>query len=159
MTDRVIEIRLRAPRPNLLQLLAQPEFGLVRAGVGTGPFRRRRQRSWRPSPPGICRVQACSSSTAFAFPMREDPIEKVRISWRRSRRKLVAAFAKGELDLVLGGTVADLPYAWQAKVPRGRAASIRSPGLFGLVPTAAERSASRNATSAVCSAARSTVRR
>ena len=29
MTDRVIEIRLNAPRPNLLQLLAQPEFGLV----------------------------------------------------------------------------------------------------------------------------------
>ena len=38
MTDRVIEIRLLAPRPNLLQLLAQPEFGLVRASVGTGPF-------------------------------------------------------------------------------------------------------------------------
>ena len=38
MTDRVIEIRLRAPRPNLLQLLAQPEFGLIREGQGTGPF-------------------------------------------------------------------------------------------------------------------------
>ena len=39
MTDRVIEIRLAAPRPNLLQLLAQPEFALVREGVGSGPFR------------------------------------------------------------------------------------------------------------------------
>jgi len=38
MTDRVIEIRLRAPRPNLLNLLAQPEFGIVRNGIGTGPF-------------------------------------------------------------------------------------------------------------------------
>src|SRR4029453_589184 len=38
MTDRVIEIRLKAPPPNLLQLLAQPEFGFVRASVGTGPF-------------------------------------------------------------------------------------------------------------------------
>ena len=38
MTDRVLEIRLRAPRPNLLQLLAQPEFALVRNGQGSGPF-------------------------------------------------------------------------------------------------------------------------
>ena len=38
MTDRVIEIRLLAPRPNLLQLLAQPEFGLLRDGQGSGPF-------------------------------------------------------------------------------------------------------------------------
>ena len=35
MTDRVIEIRLRAPRPNLLSLLAQPEFAIVRNGIGT----------------------------------------------------------------------------------------------------------------------------
>src|ERR671912_1081852 len=39
MTDRVLEIRLRAPRPNLLQLLAQPEFALVRESEGSGPFR------------------------------------------------------------------------------------------------------------------------
>ena len=38
MTDRVLEIRLRAPRPNLLQLLAQPELALVRVGQGSGPF-------------------------------------------------------------------------------------------------------------------------
>src|SRR5687768_8743955 len=38
MTDRVIEIRLSAPRPNLLQLLAQPQLAVVRAGQGTGPF-------------------------------------------------------------------------------------------------------------------------
>src|SRR5215210_5615687 len=39
MTDRVIEIRLLAPRPNLLALLAQPEFGILRGGHGSGPFR------------------------------------------------------------------------------------------------------------------------
>ena len=31
MTDRVIEIRLKAPRPNFLQLLAQPEMAIIRA--------------------------------------------------------------------------------------------------------------------------------
>ncbi len=39
MTDRVLEISLKAPRPHLLQLLAQPEFAIVREGQGTGPFR------------------------------------------------------------------------------------------------------------------------
>lgn len=39
MTDRVLEIRLRAPRPNLLQILAQPEFAVARDGGGAGPFR------------------------------------------------------------------------------------------------------------------------
>ena len=38
MTDRVIALELNAPRPHLLQLLAQPEFALVRGGSGTGPF-------------------------------------------------------------------------------------------------------------------------
>jgi oligopeptide transport system substrate-binding protein len=38
MTDRVIEIRLTAPRPNLLQLIAQPELGILRGGAGSGPF-------------------------------------------------------------------------------------------------------------------------
>src|SRR5438270_5999497 len=38
MTDRVIEIRLTAPRPNLLAILAQPELAVLRGGLGTGPF-------------------------------------------------------------------------------------------------------------------------
>ena len=39
MTGRVIEIKLKAPHPNFLQLLAQPEMGLFRAGHGAGPMR------------------------------------------------------------------------------------------------------------------------
>ena len=38
MTDRVLEIRLAAPRPNLLALLAQPQLAILRRGHGTGPF-------------------------------------------------------------------------------------------------------------------------
>src|SRR4051812_26508113 len=38
MTDRVIEIQLAAPRPNLLPLLAQPEMAIVRGNFGSGPF-------------------------------------------------------------------------------------------------------------------------
>src|SRR3954462_8109357 len=39
MTDRVIEIRLLAPRPNLLSVLAQPEFAVLRDRYGSGPFK------------------------------------------------------------------------------------------------------------------------
>ena len=49
----VIEIRLVAPRPNLLPLLAQPEFAILRGAQGTGPFKLARDpkepRSWRAS--------------------------------------------------------------------------------------------------------------
>src|SRR5690554_6800419 len=38
MTGRVIEIRLRSPRPNFLQLMAQPEMGLFSSGNGAGPM-------------------------------------------------------------------------------------------------------------------------
>ncbi|HEY0627850.1 MAG TPA: ABC transporter substrate-binding protein [Sphingomicrobium sp.] len=134
MTDRVIEIRLNAPRPNLLQLLAQPEFGLVRAGVGNGPFR-------APTVEEAAAIPAAEMQGSGLFivhrvrvPDAEDPIEKVRITGGDARR-LVAAFAKGDVDLVLGGTVGDLPYAWRAKVPRGSRRFDPVAGLFGLVPT------------------------
>jgi oligopeptide transport system substrate-binding protein len=39
MTGRVVEIRLKTPRPNFLQLLAQPELGIRRGGTGLGPWR------------------------------------------------------------------------------------------------------------------------
>ena len=51
MTDRVIEIRLVAPRPNLLPLLAQPEFAILREGPAPG-----RSPSRRPAPDGELRL-------------------------------------------------------------------------------------------------------
>jgi len=39
MTDRVIAIQLLAPRPNLLTLLAQPQFAILKGSDGTGPFK------------------------------------------------------------------------------------------------------------------------
>ena len=54
MTDRVIEISLKAPRPHLLQLLAQPEFAIVREDQGTGPFR-------MTSPTASRRARSCSA--------------------------------------------------------------------------------------------------
>ncbi len=39
MTGRIVEVRLRVPRPNMFQLLAQPELGIRRNGTGAGPWR------------------------------------------------------------------------------------------------------------------------
>ena len=39
MTDEVLEISLAGPRPNFLQLLAQPEMAILVDGRGTGPYR------------------------------------------------------------------------------------------------------------------------
>ena len=70
MTDRVIEIRLNAPRPNLLQLLAQPEFGLVRASVGTGPFQpATAEADCAILPAELKKWPGFSSLTGFASPM------------------------------------------------------------------------------------------
>ncbi len=133
MTDRVIEISLKAPRPHLLQLLAQPEFGLVRASVGTGPF----------GPPTKAQLEAAKGEIGekalfithrISIPDAEDPVERVQIAGGDAKN-LVAAFAKGDLDLVLGGTVGDLPYAMRAKVPRGALRFDPVAGLFGLAPT------------------------
>ena len=134
MTDRVIEIRLSAPRPFLLQLLAQPELGFVRASQGTGPF----------LPASAEDVAAIAAATEqkegillthrIRIPDADDPVEKVQARGGTAA-KLVAEFADGNIDLVLGGTVADLPIAMKAKVPRGTLRFDPVAGLFGLVPT------------------------
>ena len=134
MTDRVIEIRLNAPRPNLLQLLAQPELGLVRASVGNGPFHVPTVEETAVIPAGEIRGQGLFIVRQVRIPDAEDPLEKVRVTGGAAN-KLVAAFVAGDVDLVLGGTVGDLPYAWRAKVPRGSRRFDPAAGLFGLLPT------------------------
>jgi oligopeptide transport system substrate-binding protein len=124
MTDRVLEIRLKQPRPNLLQLLAQPQMGLVYGG-GSGPFTIERPK--RPAK-GLQLVRDVET------PDEEQP--------RRDRLELgssnaedaVRAFAAGEADLLLGGTFADLPIARGASLPRRALQFDPASGLFGLVP-------------------------
>ncbi|MCF2515442.1 ABC transporter substrate-binding protein [Sphingomonas sp. G124] len=134
MTERVIEIRLSSPRPNLLQLLAQPEFGLVRASVGTGPFLPPTDDERATIPPAETKPGELLVTHRIHIPDAEDPVEKVRISGGNAKA-LVAAFADGDLDLVLGGTVADLPHAFREKMPRGALRFDPVAGLFGLAPT------------------------
>jgi oligopeptide transport system substrate-binding protein len=128
MTDRVIEIRLTAPRPNLLVILAQPELGIVRNGVGTGPY------SIDPkSPvPGTLRlVRDVLSSDEAATSKEEILVNGADAS------SAIESFVAGKSDLVLGGSFADLPYVQRVKLQREALHFDPAAGLFGLVPARA----------------------
>jgi peptide/nickel transport system substrate-binding protein len=126
MTDRVIEIRLRSPRPNLLALLAQPEFAILRAGDGTGPF----QVSADRGPEGELRLTR-EVMTADEEETRRDQL----LLSGAPAKQAVRAFVEEKADMVLGGTFADLPFAEAARLPRGSLRFDPAMGLFGLVPT------------------------
>jgi oligopeptide transport system substrate-binding protein len=121
MTGRVVEVRLKTPRPNLLQLLAQPELGIRRNGRGTGPLR-------------ITRIQR-SSLRLGPVPSEdesaEDAPEPVRMHTERAARA-VARFVAGQSDLVVGGTLADWPILRSATLRPGRLRFDATQGLFGL---------------------------
>ncbi|RXZ64903.1 ABC transporter substrate-binding protein [Pelagerythrobacter rhizovicinus] len=126
MTGRVIEIRLWSPMPDLLQVLAQPELGLRRNGRGTGPMAvTRADDAWmlEPRPPEM-------------RGRPEDPEWDQRIRQIRLRalpaEQAVAVFESGGADLVLNGTLADLPLADVGALSRGTVRLDAALGLFGL---------------------------
>jgi peptide/nickel transport system substrate-binding protein len=126
MTDDVLEISLRSPRPNFLQLLAQPEMAIVRAGRGAGPYVAERQ------PDGSVRLSLPRKDeeereTAPPLLLRGEPAAAA-----------VARFGGGQADLVLGGTLADLPLARKAGTPAAQLRFDPVGGLFGLAFTAAD---------------------
>ncbi|MCY7338865.1 MAG: ABC transporter substrate-binding protein [Sphingomonas bacterium] len=136
MTDRVIEIRLRVPRSNLLQLLAQPEYALISEGSGSGPFMLRT--------PKNNEVESTDKNAPVRLTRRLRGIdgeagerEDVRVA-AMSAASAIAAFRSDRLDLVLGGTIADLPLATRAKLGRGALRFDPASGLFGLVPARAD---------------------
>ena len=125
MTDRVIEIQLLAPRPNLLSLLAQPELAVLRDGEGTGPY--------KAAPSDSAGGELRLSREIVEGDDEETQHEEVLLSGSPAADS-VRAFAENKADLVLGGTFADLPLAQRVKLPRGALRFDPASGLFGLVP-------------------------
>jgi len=128
MTDRVVEIRLVAPRPNLLSILAQPEFAILRGTAGTGPFK-----------------AVATGSEGGELHLRRDIVasddeetrhDEVLLSGAPAQDAIVS-FAAAKTDLVLGGTFSDLPLTQRVKLPRGALRFDPASGLFGLVPARA----------------------
>lgn len=127
MAGRVIEIRLASRQPEFLQVLAQPDLGLARAGKGAGPMRLRREEDsafLRPIPP-------------------EDRGMPQHERWHQRARNLelnalpaktaIERFNRGELDVVLGGTFNDFPRLDAMGVARAAVRLDPVAGLFGLV--------------------------
>ncbi len=119
MTDAVLEIVLRGPRPNLLQLLAQPEMAIIFGGIGSGPYQM---------------GGTSGGAPLLSLPAGEDgePASEPSILLRGdSAAAAVTRFSAGEAELVLGGTVGDLLLA---RVGQVHARLMLDPvqGLFGL---------------------------
>jgi oligopeptide transport system substrate-binding protein len=125
MTDRVIEIQLIAPRPNLLPLLAQPEFAVMRSGFGTGPFRY--------APTAGKGGELKLSRDIVSGDDEASEHEEVLLSSSKADTA-VSDFIAGKSDMVLGGTFADIPFAQRARAPRGTLRFDPASGLFGLIP-------------------------
>ena len=123
----VIEISLQSPRPSFLQLLAQPEMPIVRGGQGTGPYRAERQ------PDGSVRLSLPGDE-------EEDEDKAPPILLLRGERAAaaVARFGERQADLVLGGTLGDLPLARAAGTPAAQLRFDPVSGLFGLAFIAPE---------------------
>lgn len=128
MAGRVLEIRLAHPVPDLLQLLAQPEFGLRRSGQGDGPMDLKRQGNLAlltPIPPGV-----------LGLPQSRDWRKTVRSVHLRGLPATVAVrrFASGDVDLVLGGRFENYGTAVQAAGLSRRFLKVDPvTGLFGLL--------------------------
>ena len=125
MTDRVIEISLKAPRPHLLQLLAQPQFGIVREQQGLGPFQ-----ATKSSLPN----NSLDLKRKVSNPDEEDSVEEEVRLMGQPVQAAVRSFLQGKADLVLGGTFADLPFTRVDDMPKNALRFDPAAGLFGLVP-------------------------
>ncbi|HEV8406748.1 MAG TPA: ABC transporter substrate-binding protein [Sphingomicrobium sp.] len=124
MTDRVLEINLIAPRPDLLSLLAQPQMAIIRGGEGTGPF------VGKSVPGGQIKLTRDLVSLEDETATREELLLGGAPSMAA-----IQAFAATDVDLVLGGTFANLPLAARVKLPRNSLRFDPASGLLGLVPT------------------------
>lgn len=125
VTPEVIEIRLSAPRPELMSLLAGPAFALLLDSEGTGPLlldgKVGRLTILRPPPV----AESLDDDGAKAEAKR-------RIFLRGERAGLaVARFANGEAELVTGGSFDDFLYTRLANIPPRNVQIDPATGLFG----------------------------
>jgi ABC-type transport system substrate-binding protein len=129
MTGRVIEVRLTSPMPDFLRLLAQPELGFVKSGSGAGPMVISREDGAM-----AARLSALPPE-ARGLPAREDWEELARPLQVEalSAGKAVDAFSRGDVDLVLGGSIVDFPLAEAGPLSRGTIQVDPALGLLGLV--------------------------
>lgn len=127
MAGRVIEIRLAQPMPNFLQLLAQPELGLEHRGQGAGPMRRKHVEGLDWLTPISPDVRGLPMPEGWAATVRPLSIRTM------GGEKAVAQLLAGQVDVVLGGRITDLPPIQRGLLGQRGARFDVAPGLFGLM--------------------------
>lgn len=125
VTPEVIEIRLSAPRPELMAMLANPALALLDRGRGSGPLMI--QGKVGPLtvlyPPQIGEDETDENARALA---------KRRIHLRGERAaRAVARYADGDVSLVAGGGFDDFIYTKLAKIAPRDIQIDPATGLFG----------------------------
>lgn len=132
MTGEVIEIRLAAPRPYVLQMLAQPQMAILSREGGTGPYRREK----RGGVPGkalvLTPVERATNESGDELPV---PAWQTRIVRAERAALAITRFQQGKAALVLGGRFSDLPLLVPAGVDRDDVRIDPVQGLLGLAVT------------------------
>lgn len=127
MTGEVIEIRLATPRPNFLQLLAQPQMGLSRRDGGTGPYRKEQRRGSLLLIPAQSPMLVTTGGEAPEIPATE-----MRVLRAEKPSRAIARFKLQQSSLVLGGRFQDMPLLSIAELPGNAVRVDPVQGLFGL---------------------------
>ena len=128
MTPHVIEIRLSAPRPDLLKLFAQPEFAVFKTKppAGSGPFRLiDRGGRWVMLRPAFDPARVSEDAE------EPSPEQSVQLYGERAARAVVRFLAR-ESDMVTGGTFVDLPLVAGQQIAPANLRVDPAAGLFGL---------------------------
>ncbi|MES2175354.1 MAG: ABC transporter substrate-binding protein [Pseudomonadota bacterium] len=129
MTGEVIEIRMAAPRPYVLQMLAQPQMAVLSRDGGTGPYRRRTQ--------GNAQFLTPIDRTSGDDVAVDEPVPPWQTRVLRAERAALAIirFREGNAALVLGGRFTDLPLLVPAGIDRDNVRVDPVRGLLGLAVT------------------------
>ncbi len=136
MAGRVVEIDLKAPMPDFLRLLAQPELALAHGGLQAGPMVIDRQHE-KIGPPQKPVELKFRPPEMRGLPQQDGwqryvrPVGVVALGAKAA----LAAFDQGEVDVVLGGTIASWPLADPGPLSRGNLRLDNVFGLFGLQVT------------------------
>jgi oligopeptide transport system substrate-binding protein len=123
MTEDVLEISLKGPRPNFLQLLAQPELAITRNGGGSGPYLASQDHD------GTLILTPTKDTQDDDSNAQPQPSLRLR---GESAELAVVRFRSGRAHLVTGGTAGDLIIAQVAHVQPQSLRFDPVSGLFGL---------------------------
>ncbi len=130
VTPQVIDIELKAPRPDLLDLFAQP--ALAMGGIHRGPF------TVAATYRGLAVLRPLPDPNADPDDTTVRPPPMVHLRGERAATA-VARFAAQQSRLMLGGRFQDLPLARVASLPRNALHFDPVKGLFGLAFSKADK--------------------